>query len=169
MIGNKVFHSQPFSPLPLFHISDLVRWDHIPKFLRYLLCGCRHGVRVAEAERNEEQSPKKAEALMMRWSAINGTVCHLRTRLLNAKDLFFLLKAGSRNGTYSSQPWTMSAIVHSSTSVIDTPSQAAQSSRSVTLQSLASSTITSATIFIIEVVMFLPVVFEGPAGFPWVC
>ena len=43
----------------------------------------------------------------------------------------------------------------SSIPIIDTPSTAAQASRGVTLQSLASSTITSAAIFVVEVVIFL--------------
>ena len=48
-----------------------------------------------------------------------------------------------------------STMVDSSIPTLDTPSRPAQASRNVSIQSLASSNITSATMFVAEVVIFL--------------
>lgn len=84
-------------------------------------------------------------------------MCHLWICLLGIKDTVYLLNgpAIDRNGSAVFPKPSAMSIAKPSIPAIDTPSQAAETSRSVTVQSLASSAIMSAAIFVVEVVIFL--------------
>ena len=84
-------------------------------------------------------------------------MCRLWIRLLSIQETVNLSKgtAIERNGSAVSPKPPDSSTSKPSISAIDTPSRAAQTCRNVTVQSLASSTIMSAAIFVVEVMVFL--------------